>query len=427
MFLAMLLLVIIILINTYFTNDPITLGTYRLLMVMGVNVLIFFLTCKSFFLISKIILVFIPGFFLIILPAIYNFVEVQSFIYYPIIILGLSLLPQIIFIPKFDKFIFWFSMICYFILIFFLFEFLSFFSPERFVIIDIISDFLIYYKIVPIFVYVFIQASMFYFRSLNVNYENELLRANKDLNFAIDELKITQQYLVQSEKMASLGTLTYGVAHEINNPLNYINGGLQMVMNTYNKIENFTNEEIKERFTDISEIIGSGVKKISDIVNSLMDFSDRGEPVIKSSNIEILIDKVITFLNFKISEDIEIKKEYSIEKKVPIFQAKFIQVIHNILENAIIAVQSNKTEKHIKIKTYISEENAEIVIFNNGPNIPEEIFTKIFDPFFTTRDPGQGTGLGLSICYSLISDHDGVIMAKNVDHGVEFVIKLPLK
>jgi signal transduction histidine kinase len=228
--------------------------------------------------------------------------------------------------------------------------------------------------------------------------------------------------------MASLGTLTAGVAHEINNPLNFISGGIKIIEDLKKDIVNSKSEETKEKFDTAAEMIGSGLNRVSEIIKTLMTFSYRGKPVLVDYKICDIIDNTLLFLNTNKPKDIKIIKEYYFNGYVPIYPDKIHQVILNILENAFFELKANyDIEKKIIITTSQISQTVKISIFNSGPRISDKNINKIFDPFFTTKEPGEGTGLGLSICYSLIVEHKGKVYAENSVNGVTFCIELPLR
>jgi signal transduction histidine kinase len=249
----------------------------------------------------------------------------------------------------------------------------------------------------------------------------------KDLNKANTKLKETQQYLIQSEKMASLGTLTAGIAHEINNPLNFINGGVEIISDVKDEMKHNMSAELQERFNLAEKMIHTGFDRSQRIVQALMNFSDRGESNLIYSNINEIIDNTLLFLKSKIPQEVEIIKSFEFNGTVPVYPSKIHQVILNIIDNAVYAVkQGPQTSKRIEISTWADYNHVVIKISNNGPNIPDEEINMIFDPFFTTKDPGQGTGLGLSISYALIAEHKGNIFARNTKEGVSFIIEIPI-
>lgn len=256
----------------------------------------------------------------------------------------------------------------------------------------------------------------------NIRGNNILLEKQKE------DLQAAQQRLVQSEKMASIGTLTAGIAHEINNPLNFISGGLNIIKGVQEGLDWEGREEEMKRFVVAIEMASDGLARSVDIVQALMTFSHRGGSKKVKTDLRVTIDHTLMFLRSKISEDIQIIKQYRLEKLVPVFPEKMHQVIINIIDNAIFAVNLEPSRpKIIAISTMIKDGKAVLSFSNTGPQIAEEHLDQLFDPFFTTKDPGQGVGLGLSICYTLISEHKGEIEARNTNEGVLFTVSLPLK
>jgi C4-dicarboxylate-specific signal transduction histidine kinase len=266
---------------------------------------------------------------------------------------------------------------------------------------------------------------------LNMHLENLEETVNErtlELNLVIEELKTTQQYLIQKEKMASLGILSAGIAHEINNPLNFISGGLLLLSEVKNEIS--TGEapgEFISKFESANEMIHDGFSKSVEIVNALMSFSVRGNSNLVVADIHAIIENTLLFLNYRIPSGVRIKKDFQLQAKIPLFAEKMNQVIVNIIDNALFEFNHESTSNaEITISTSQLEDYACIKISNNGRKIPEKYLNRIFDPFFTTKDPGQGVGLGLSISYALVHEHSGRIHAENSEDGVVFIIELPM-
>ncbi len=243
-----------------------------------------------------------------------------------------------------------------------------------------------------------------------------------------EDLKAAQQRLVQSEKMASIGTLTAGIAHEINNPLNFISGGLNIVKELQEGIDWEGREDEQQRCLQATNMAFDGLERSIGIVKALMTFSHRGGSKKVETDLNETIDNTLMFLSAKISEDVQIIKNYKLEKKVPVFPEKIHQVVMNILDNAIFAVNMEQSRPRI-ITISTGREGGNIILSfsNSGPPVAEEHLDQLFDPFFTTKDPGLGTGLGLSICYTLVSEHGGEIRAKNTREGVNFTVTLPVR
>lgn len=250
---------------------------------------------------------------------------------------------------------------------------------------------------------------------------NELRLKNIELENTLINLKNTQARLVQSDKMASLGVLTAGVAHEINNPLNYINGAYLGLEDYFKNKDNKNEPEIEF----LLESIKSGLEKTKNIVDGLNQFSRTNVDNNETCDIHSILNNCIAILNTQIKYKADITKEFEANHfDVTGNNGRFHQVFHNILTNALDAISENG---EIKITTKNTDEQLVIAISDNGHGIKKELIDKITDPFFTTKPPGKGTGLGLSISYSIINDLKGTILFKSKeDQGTTVIIKLPI-
>ncbi len=248
----------------------------------------------------------------------------------------------------------------------------------------------------------------------------ELEATNKELELAIQRLQNTQTQLVQSEKMASLGILTAGVAHEINNPLNYILGGYTGLKNYFEE----ANPDHDEQVTILLNSINVGVERAAQIVNSLNQFSRAKESFDEVCNIHSIIDDCLIMLNNRMDNRIEVTKNYSPSNNCVTGNiGKLHQAFLNILSNSI---QSIEQHGEILINTKNTEDKFTIKISDSGYGISKEILTKIIDPFFTTKQPGEGIGLGLTITYSIIEEHKGSLEFESVENkGTTVIITLP--
>ncbi|MBU8891746.1 MAG: PAS domain S-box protein [Bacteroidales bacterium] len=256
----------------------------------------------------------------------------------------------------------------------------------------------------------------------------ELLSTNEELHNQRDELEAvlknlqnTQKQLVQAAKMASLGVLASGVAHEINNPLNFIKGGIF-------GLEQYFDENLKEHKNEVFPLIEGiniGVERAANIVTSLNHYSRRNDSNVSECDIHTIVDNCLEILRNQIHNRIDVKKTYT-QTSHTLYgnEGKLHQAMLNILSNAVQAINDEGT---INIKTSISVQKLTILVSDTGCGISDEDIPKIFDPFFTTKEPGQGTGLGLSITHNILEEHNGNIeFESNVGHGSSVKITLPL-
>ncbi len=288
----------------------------------------------------------------------------------------------------------------------------------------------------------------------------KLMMAEKDLQDALQKerssssmLKETQSQLVNNEKMASLGQLTAGIAHEINNPINFVYNGIDTLKITMDEMFTIINKlreindtsnmedfeelielkkdlEIDELAEDIDALVSDikkGAVRTIEIVKGLRVFSRLDEEEQKSANINENLDATLVLLKNKTKDNVEIKKLYDDTLgEIDCFPGQLNQVFMNILSNAIQAFPEDQKEKKIWIYTESLEKSVNIRIKDNGMGIPEDVKKRIFEPFFTTKPVGVGTGLGLSISYGIIEKHNGEIYVESEQgKGTEFVITLP--
>jgi signal transduction histidine kinase len=287
----------------------------------------------------------------------------------------------------------------------------------------------------------------------------ETLRQNEELKQALHKLKQTQSQLIQAEKMSSLGQLVAGVAHEINNPVNFIHGNLNYVhdytqdllniVDLYQQHSPIRSPEIAEKTEeidldflakDLPKILASmkvGTERIREIVLGLRNFSRHDEAELKKVDIHEGIDSTLLLLQHRLkgertSPNIEIIKDYGNLPKIECYAGPLNQVFMNIINNSIDALsEATGNEKgQILIRTSINESDWVVVaIADNGSGMPQEVQQRIFDPFFTTKPVGKGTGLGLSISYQLVVEkHNGQLKCISAPgEGAQFIIEIPVR
>lgn len=286
----------------------------------------------------------------------------------------------------------------------------------------------------------------------------DLENTNSKLSTAINELKETQSQLVQAEKMASLGQLTAGVAHEINNPINFVSANIAPlrydvkdildVLDMYDAIPDATTftekKESIEKFkkeidltysrdevNQLLEGIEEGAKRTAEIVKGLKNFSRIDESSIKESDLNEGILSTLSILKNSIPDGMELNLDLAEDLPfVECMGGKINQVFMNIINNGIQAMIDNPgdVKSVLTIATSANEEYVIIEIGDTGAGMDEGTKNRIFEPFFTTKDVGQGTGLGLSIVFKIVETHDGKMNVETKEGmGTKFILELPIK
>lgn len=287
----------------------------------------------------------------------------------------------------------------------------------------------------------------------------ELTQSNEGLNKALIDLKEAEIHLIEAEKMASLGQLTAGIAHEINNPINFITSNvnplkrdINQLLETIQMIEevSLSSSSTTEKQAQISDYkeeidfdylkteidhllngIHNGASRTAEIVKGLRVFSRLDEDDRKAADINEGLDSTLIIVNNQLNNSIKVIKNYGDLPLIECYPGKLNQVFLNILSNAIYAINKqhgDKKEGWIKISTGIQDEHVFITFEDNGIGMDENTKKKIFEPFFTTKDVGDGTGLGMSIVYNTIQRHEGKISVNSTPQiGTEFSIELPIQ
>ena len=292
----------------------------------------------------------------------------------------------------------------------------------------------------------------------NQTLEQRVEEQTRELQEAYDHLKQAQAQLLQGEKMAAIGQLAAGVAHEINNPVAFVSSNLNTLGEYLEDLKGFLDQndqameslkqlgqpsiqklvtgvdELKDKLDidflmeDLTDIVGeskSGIERVRNIVQDLKDFAHVDEAESQFADLNEGIDKTLHLVWNEIKYKATVEKDYGDIPQISCMPRQLNQVFMNLLVNAAQAIEKDGL---IRIKTYADETNIHIEISDNASGIPEESLTKIFDAFFTTKPVGQGTGLGLSISYSIIQKHGGDIRVESeVGAGTTFFITLPIE
>jgi len=284
---------------------------------------------------------------------------------------------------------------------------------------------------------------------------SRLLEEKQAQQELIKKLEETKSQLLQSEKMASIGQLSAGVAHEINNPVGFIKSNfsslkhyakeLNLAIEKYNKlIDSVGSDEISQAVEsvneehdidfvteDISNLLEEsfdGITRIEDIVKSLKHFSRSDTNQWEEADINAGIESTLKVVSHELKYLADIEKKFGDLPLVQCLPMQVNQVVMNLLVNAAQAIDADQKDGKVSIITAVQGENVLIKVEDNGKGIEEKAMAKIFDPFFTTKDVGEGTGLGLSLSYSIIQKHNGNISVDSgIGKGTTFTISLPVK
>jgi len=291
---------------------------------------------------------------------------------------------------------------------------------------------------------------------MNRRAKQKIAKQKEELEITLVQLKNMQQQLIQSEKMASLGVFIAGIAHEINNPINFISMGvdgiekiIEKVIALFAQLNQLTAEskdaeiqkliDLKQKLKfqrsldavpEILENIKIGITRTIGITNGLRLYARMDTEEKSFCDINQIVETALQLIKPQINSQIAIQLNYGTLPQIKVFPGKLSQVFVNILSNAFDSIQSigNHHGKHsINITTSEVAGNIRIEFSDTGKGIPAEVLPKIFDPFYTTKDVGKGTGLGMSIATSIIEEHNGKITAgNNPDHGATFTIEMPI-
>ena len=295
-------------------------------------------------------------------------------------------------------------------------------------------------------VYAIVQKQSRHLKKQNVMLEEKVQHRTKELKNSLEELKSTQAQLIQQEKMASLGELTAGIAHEIQNPLNFVNNfsevNNEMIDEAAEEIDNGNYDEVKNILNDIkdnSEKINHHGKRADAIVKGMLQHSRASTGKKEPTDINALADEYLrlSFHGMRAKDksfNAEIKTDFDASiGKINVVPQDIGRVLINLFNNAFYAIGERRKvegERYVPAVTVITQklnDKIEIKVADNGTGIPQKVVDKIFQPFFTTKPTGQGTGLGLSLSYDIIKAHGGEIKVESKEgEGSEFIILLPL-
>jgi two-component system NtrC family sensor kinase len=287
---------------------------------------------------------------------------------------------------------------------------------------------------------------------------HQLQEAKEQIEVQYHDLQKSQRQLIESEKMAGLGQMTAGIAHELNNPINFVSSNVEPLAKDIEEILDVLNdfkglpeapsqsdlEAIRQKFKDYdvplleTEIkslldgIKEGSTRASDIVSGLRIFARTDQEVFVNANVNECVNATLVLIKSTWKNEVALSRQ--LDEHLPnidCLPGKLNQVIVNLITNAVQASIEHHSERHKRVINVTTSHDPHFIylkVTDNGPGIPDAIQDKIFEPFFTTKKVGQGTGLGLSISKSIIEDHQGELQIKSIlGEGTEFLVRLPRK
>ena len=485
----------------FITGNELSYGSYRIILIGMTGFINLVLSRYHLIGISKFSLIVFPGFILGFFPTLFGHILSEFFIYVPFGIVAMSIIPHFILSYQKERKLYKFAVLFFLIELMTHDVFMMLAADSEPAIVPVLRADYLFIKISHLVLFLFINLSVFYLRKQNNKYEsqleesynwikdknaqieeqsdeleqqNEELREqreesqsqneeliayqeeihakNETLSNALKDLKETQAKLIESEKMASIGVLTTGIAHEINNPINFINAGIDGLNNILEQLLNYIDryeeifpkckkmvqeeietlreeinyQELKQGLSLLTNDIKKGIDRTNEIIKGLYTFARTDEDEKQICSVDKIIDSSLTLLYSQYKNRITIEKQYEYLPEMKCYPGKLGQVFLNVLTNAIQSIEGEGT---ICISTTKALKNDHIIVKvkDTGKGISREHQEKIFEPFFTTKEIGKGTGLGLSISYNIIKKHDGSIkMDSDVGKGTSVAIELPL-
>jgi C4-dicarboxylate-specific signal transduction histidine kinase len=248
----------------------------------------------------------------------------------------------------------------------------------------------------------------------------EISAKTEALEEALDSLRTAQADLIQSSKMASLGMVAAGIAHEINNSLNYVNGALTPLRRLFQKSANF---EYAEQANKLLNVMGEGLRLTFEIMGSLRTYSGLNHASMREHRVIDLVRSTMNILNNRVPQGVKVEINVPDDLEVAVNGAAINQVLVNLVINALDAIGDRGL---IQITAEVAQDSVHLKVHDDGPGVPQDIRDKVFDPFFTTKDVGKGTGLGLHISRKEVARHGGSLnLDQNTANGSTFTITLP--
>jgi signal transduction histidine kinase len=438
MFFTLFILLVITIPLMLLTHDPIYIGTFRVVALLFVVLINLVIAQYGFTQLSRLSLIFLsPVVFILVPTIIFRYVEEESYVYYPFVIISASIIPQMLVHPKKEKILFWLSISFYFVLTVIIDKVMIHFGSKDFKIISIISTFYPLYKISQIVLFLFVNASIYYLRILNFRFEEELNKKNEELNLQNVELKDQKEKIEKqkdeliTKEINTWQKLVSIITHEIVNsaiPITNLAGMTGQMLEDESgavlkpdEIDEGTTEDIHHGL----KIIESRTQALIDFVKATKSISQIPTPNIRKFNLKELFDRITILYKMKFKESgIRLEKyiipeDLSIEADLELIE----QVLINLIQNAMEAMQETSNPKLVINAIKNKADQVQISVSDNGISISDDVLEKIFLPFFSTKN--NKSGIGLSLSQQIMKLHKGRIdVTSEPDRGTTFTLIL---
>lgn len=435
MFLSMFFLLLTTVVTLLLTHDTIYYGTLRvaiLLLVISVNLL---LSKYGYTQISRLSLIFLPPIVFLLGPTLIGYVEEESYTYYPFTLICASIIPQLLLDPKREKFLFWFSLVYYFVLVLVIDKIMVQYGTTSFPIVSRINTFYPFYKIAHLALFLFTNASIYYLRMLNFRFEEELATKNKELDFQNIELKYQKNEIERhkdelvSKEISTWQNLVNIISHEIVNsaiPITNLAGMSAQMMEdetgVLQKPEKIS-EEVTEDIHHSLRIIESRTRGLINFVKATKSLTEIPKPSLRRIEIGDLFARINSLYKAKFKEtgtkfEMEIHPPgLCIDADLELIE----QVIINLIQNALEAMKDTKNPALNIVASRNDLQQISISVTDNGTGISEDILERIFLPFYSTKK--NNSGIGLSLSRQIMMLHHGRLEVSSVANaGATFTL-----
>ena len=435
LFIILFLLLLTTIITLLLTNDSIYFGTLRVAALMAVNFLNLVLSRKGYSQLSRLSLIFLPPIVFLLGPTLIGYVEEESYTYYPYALICVSIIPQLLLHPKKEKFLFWFSLAYYFVLVFSIDKIMVHYSTTDFPIVERINTFYPFYKIAQIALFVLINASIFYLRMLNFNFEEDLNVKNKELDIQNLELKAQKEEIEQqkdellNKEISTWQKLVNIISHEIVNsaiPITNLAGmTAQMLEDELGIIQkpDKIGEDVIEDIHHSLRIIETRTHGLINFVKATKSLTNIPKPSLRIILLNDLFERISLLYKARFAESgVKFKCDITppdlcLEADMELIE----QVIINLIQNALEAMQEIKDPSLSILARKDEMDHVIISVSDNGKGIDDEVLEHIFLPYYSTKSNNSGIGLSLSQQVMMLH-HGRLVVSPGSNKGAIFTM-----